>query len=252
MGEPDGDTGASVMKTPPWLLAAPQTLEDGHTVTLDPAEARHLTGPLRRRQGDEIVLIDGCGAVAEAKLVAVAGGTFEAEILSVRREPMPLSEGVVVALGVVGNQPMDWAVQKLVEIGVRCLVPLETERAQARRRNHDSAVGHWRRIAMQALKQCRRAWAMEVADVTPLEEFVERESPRRDGVVADPGGRAVGDLPATAGRLLVVGPEGGFSTGEVQLFDRQGWCRLRLGRHVLRSETAAIVGGSILVARLEK
>jgi 16S rRNA (uracil1498-N3)-methyltransferase len=220
-------------------------------LTLDPAEARHLTGPLRRRRGDEVVLIDGFGAVADSMLVTVGGGKVEAEILSVRREPQPLTDGVVVALAMVGNQPMDWAVQKLVEIGVRRLLPIETERAQARRRDRESRVDHWRRIAMQALKQCHRAWAMEVVDIAPLEELIEREAPRGDGVVADHDGVAVGDLPAETGRLLVVGPEGGFSTGEKMLFDRHGWPRLRLGRHILRSETAAVVGGAMLVARQE-
>ncbi len=239
------------MKSPPWLLAPAQSLEVGRTLTLDPAEAHHLTGPLRRRRGDEVVLIDGLGAVADSKLVAVGGGKVEVEILSVRREPKPLADGVAVALAMVGNQPMDWAVQKLVEIGVRRLLPIDAELAQALRRGRETRVDHWRRIAMQALKQCHRAWAMEVADIASLEELIERESPLGGGVVADHDGGAVADIPADAGRLLAVGPEGGFTAVEQQLFVRYGWPRLRLGDHVLRSETAAVVGGAMLVARQE-
>ena len=69
------------------------------------------------------------------------------------------------------------------------------------------------------------------------------------GAFADPAGCAVADLPPDAGRALAIGPEGGFSPQEIQIFDDHGWSRLCLGEHVLRAETAAIVGGALMVAR---
>ena len=105
---------------------------------------------------------------------------------------------------------------------------------------------------MQALKQCRRPWAMEVAEVLPLAALVEGEPGRVGGVVADVEGSAFSELPETAGSLLVVGPEGGFTDAESQLFARHGWPRLRLGPHIQRAETAAVVGGAMMVARSEQ
>ena len=104
---------------------------------------------------------------------------------------------------------------------------------------------------MQALKQCRRPRAMAVTEVMPLKALFEGDSERGGGVVADKEGFAVGELPETVGNLLIVGPEGGFTTAENQLFDRRGWPRLRLGPHILRTETAAVVGGAMMVARAE-
>ena len=239
------------MKSVPWLLAVSGDLEVGRTVVLDPTEARHLTGALRRRPGDGIVLADGNGAVAEAKLVAIGKGRFEAEILSVRHEPEPEAEGVTLALAMIDNRAMDWAVQKAVEVGVRRFVPMETERTQVRGRDSGARVEHWRRIAMQALKQCRRPRAMAVTEVMPLKALFEGDSERGGGVVADKEGFAVGELPETVGNLLIVGPEGGFTTAEYEFFDRRGWPRLRLGPHILRTETAAVVGGAMMVARAE-
>jgi len=102
---------------------------------------------------------------------------------------------------------------------------------------------------MQALKQCRRPWAMAVGDVVPLAQLVERSE--EGGVAADREGCSIGDLPEGTGGLLVVGPEGGFTAGEGTLFDRHGWQRLRLGSYILRAETAAVVGGAMMVARSE-
>ena len=239
------------MKALPWLLAVSGALEAGRTVVLDPTEARHLTGALRRRPGDEIVLADGNGAVAEAKLVAIGRGRVEAVILSVRHEPEPKSEGVTLALAMTDNRAMDWAVQKAVEVGIGRFLPIEAERAQVRGRDLGGRVEHWRRIAMQALKQCRRPWAMAVTEVVPLTALVGGDSEQAGGVVADVEGSTLSELPKTAGNLLVVGPEGGFTAAEKQLFDRRGWPRLRLGPHILRAETAAVVGGAMMVARQE-
>ena len=104
---------------------------------------------------------------------------------------------------------------------------------------------------MQALKQCRRPWAMAVTEVVPLTALVGGNSEQAGGVVADVEGSTLSELPKTAGNLLVVGPEGGFTAAEKQLFDRRGWPRLRLGPHLLRAETAAVVGGAMMVARQE-
>ena len=102
---------------------------------------------------------------------------------------------------------------------------------------------------MQALKQCRRPWAMVVTEVVPLATLVDGGSEQAGGVVADSEGSSLGELPKTAENLLVVGPEGGFTAAEKQLFDRRGWPRLRLGPHILRSETAAVVGAAMMVGR---
>jgi len=237
------------MKKPPWLLVETGILGSARTVVLDPTEARHLTSSLRRRPGDEIVLADGSGSVAEARLVSIERGRVEAELLSVRHEPKPQREGVTVAMAVVGSQAMDWAVQKAVEIGVGAFVPIEADRSQLRGKDLGGRVDHWRRISMQALKQCRRPWAMEVADVLPLKVFIESRS--GSGAVADREGCAFAELPRETLGLLAVGPEGGFTAEEDKLFERHGWPRLRLGPFVLRTETAAIVGAAMMIAREE-
>ena len=239
------------MKAQPWLLAASEELDVGRVLNLDPGEARHAAGPLRRRVGDSVILVDGSGRLAEAVLRGVGSRKVEAEVLSVRVEPPPVGEGVTLALGVLGSQAMDWAVQKAVEVGVRHLLPMISERTQAGRRTAADRSPHWNRIALQALKQCKRAWAMEVAEPLPLAEVIETYGAGGGGVVAAREGVSVGRLPANVGRLLVVGPEGGFGSAEDRLLADLDWPRLRLGAHVLRAETAAVVGAALLVARDE-
>lgn len=236
------------MKTPPRLLVDPGVLGGEPRVRLDAVESAHVSGALRGRAGDEVRLVDGAGAEAEAVLAEVSRRRVVVEIRAVQRFPEPGGVGVTVAMAVVERQPMDWAVQKAVEVGARRFVPLLSERTQNRGRDFSRQLEHWRRVARQAIKQCRRAWEMQVAEPRPPVELGEDLGPGR-AVLADREGRPLSEIPDAAVGTLVVGPEGGFASSELELFDRLEWPRLRLGVHVLRAETAAVVGAAVLVAR---
>jgi 16S rRNA (uracil1498-N3)-methyltransferase len=225
-------------------------LGNGRRFSLDAVESAHVAGVLRGRVGDRVRLVDGAGAEADAILAEVSRRSVIAEIETVHRMPQPYGEGVLLALAVVDKQPMDWAVQKAVEVGTRRFVPLLCDRTQHRRRDFSRQVEHWQRVARQALKQCRRSWAMEVASPRLLADFAAERGAGR-AVVADPGGRPLSEIQPAAAAALVVGPEGGFAPQELELFDELQWPRLKLAVHVLRAETAAIVGAALLVARDE-
>jgi 16S rRNA (uracil1498-N3)-methyltransferase len=89
---------------------------------------------------------------------------------------------------------------------------------------------------------------MEISSALSLSEILPRVEPG-SGLVADPGGGPVAALLPAAGWVLAVGPEGGFSPAEDGQLADSGWRRTRLGPHVLRTETAAIVGAAILMTR---
>lgn len=231
----------------PWLLAPEGVLRVGARVELDPAEARHLTRVLRRGAGQPLVLTDGAGTVAEGTLHESSRGRFEAEVASVQRLPQPPSE-VTVALGVLHTGAMDLAVQKAVEVGAAAFVPLLATRSQLSRKAAEGRRAHWQRVADQALKQCRRAWALRIAEPSSLDDLVAR-TPAGQGIVADPEGGALQQIPQAVGLVLLVGPEGGLTDSEDALLQRAGWHRLALGPFVLRAETAAVVGAAQLVGR---
>jgi 16S rRNA (uracil1498-N3)-methyltransferase len=77
------------------------------------------------------------------------------------------------------------------------------------------------------------------------------ESQPQAGIIAGREGCSIGTVSRGIGALLVVGPEGGFSEEERELFSRLEWPLVRFGPHVLRTETAAVVGAAMMVAREE-
>lgn len=224
---------------------------EGGRVVLDQPESRHLAATLRLRPGDRITLCDGRGGVAEATLEVVDSRRCEAEVVA-RREPAGgHPPRIVVGLGVLHGQAMDWAVQKCVETGVAVLIPLLVERSQLGARAAESRSDHWRRVALQALKQCRRPWRMEVARPQTLERLLA-DMGGAAGLVADPAGKPLSELRGPLPDLLVVGPEGGLAPREQHLLAAAGWPGVRLGRWVLRAETAAVVGAAMLIAAHEE
>lgn len=233
------------MKSAPWLVAELVGVEVGRSMTLEPAEARHATGALRLRDGDRVLVTDGAGVVASGPLARRGRGVVEVLVEEVERVPRP-EPGPSLAVGVLAGSAMDVVVQKATELGVERLIPVCCERSQMGPERARSRAGHWRRVARQALKQCRRAWALELAPPAPLTELIADGQGR--GILAHPEGGTVEDLPDSAGRLLLVGPEGGFSPDEERALEAAGWPKLRLGGFVLRSETAAIAGAAVLAA----
>ncbi len=236
------------MKAAPWLLVPPGGIEAGRLVALEAGEARHVTAALRLGVGDAVVLADGRGTTASAVLRTASRARVEAEVVELRVDAPPAHGEVAIALGLLDGRAMDWAVQKCVEVGAGRLIPLLAERSQTSRRETTRRSDHWRRISLQAIKQCRRSWVMEIDAVVSPAELVE-QTRARCGVVADRAGAGAAALRPAADRVLAVGPEGGFSAAEDGLFAAVGWQRLSLGPYLLRAETAAVVGAAVLVGR---
>jgi len=239
------------MRSNPWLLVDELPPTPGVTVILDPAESRHAAGPLRLRRDDPVTLADGSGRVAEALLRSVSGRKCSAEVTEIFAMQPAVQGEITLALGVLHSQAMDWAVQKSVEIGVSAVIPVLSARSQLGAKASEGRLGHWRRVARQALKQCRRPWQMEVESPHALDELMALRGVRA-GLVADPEGCFPSELGHHVPDMLLVGPEGGLTTDEMDRLEAAGWDRLRLGLHVLRADTAAVIGASILVAAHER
>lgn len=234
-----------------WALVDGGTLGEGGRIVLDPVESRHLAATLRLRAGDRVTLCDGCGGIAEGVLAVVDSRRCELDVIARLPAGDPIAPAVTVALSVLHSQAMDWAVQKCVEVGVVTLIPLVTQRSQLSAKASAGRLDHWRRVGLQALKQCRRPWRMEITQPTALERVMADRGDRQ-GLVADPGGMPIGEPGRELPDLLMIGPEGGFAAAELQLLQQYGWPTVRLGRWVLRAETAAVTGAAALIAALER
>ncbi len=158
------------------------------------------------------------------------------------------SKEVHVYLACIRKERFEWAVEKLTELGVSSITPIETERSEHAHLN----IERLKKIAIEASEQCGRGNIPEVEEVCSLKLVVS--SLDDNTFVADFGGAPLSsyklqtclpDRQANNYKLL-IGPEGGWSESERELFKTKKVKTVSLGETVLRAETAAIVGSAIL------
>jgi 16S rRNA (uracil1498-N3)-methyltransferase len=229
-------------------------------VELPEEEARHALRVLRLRDGDRIEIIDGRGGRATGRLRS-KGEKAWAEADSTPATAAPATAAGVVPvrleLAVLKGDAMEWAIEKAVELGIRSLQPVLTERTVVRTggKGPEAFQERWRKIADQALKQCGRLERLDVEPPIPLEEVL----------AAQPGPRFWCDEAAGAGEpflldafggaeslRVLVGPEGGWAPRERELLARSGATRATLGPLTLRAETAALFAAGLAQAHFRR
>ena len=217
---------------------------------LDEAESKHLAGVMRAQAGDRIGLLDGEGRLGEAEVVVAHKKRTAIHILS-RTTSAPFAPRRILAQALVREQPMDWLIQKAVELGVHEIWPLQTDHAVAKIRPEDAGkkAARWQAIALAACKQSGNPWLPKIAPVRKLPEALA-------ALRGAPGAACFGALQAGAvplpeffGRLrkencpqiaAFIGPEGDFSSAEVAALLAAGVQPVTFGPIVFRVETAAL------------
>jgi 16S rRNA (uracil1498-N3)-methyltransferase len=214
------------------------------SLDLDGPEGHHLARVLRLRPGEVVTGADGRGRWRPYEVAAVSGAGVRLDARGPGETEPPLTPVLAVAFCLTKADKPDLTVQKLTELGVDRILPVLSARSVSRPEGAraEAAVRRWRRVALEAARQCRRSRLPEVAEIGPLAALS-----RHPGlVVADHGGQAPSGLgPPPGGELLVVvGPEGGLAPDEVE--GLAPWARLGLGPLVLRAETAALAAAAVL------
>jgi len=211
---------------------------------LPPDETNHVHNVLRGRNGDLIEVVDGDGRLFAARLRS--GG----EAAVVKGLEAPGGTGVEISLyqAVPKGRRMDLVVEKATEVGATRIVPLLAERGVVSPR--EGKVGRWQRVAEAAARQALRLSVPAVAEPVRFEDAASEVG--ETGVLLH-NAPDLQPVEAVVGApvSLFVGPEGGWSEGELLLAEEAGLTFGGLGPYRLRSETAGIIAVARTLAALE-
>jgi 16S rRNA (uracil1498-N3)-methyltransferase len=198
--------------------------------------------------GQEFDIATGV-VVRRGRVVSLAENRVEFEL----GEEIPAVSGVslTLLLAIFKFDRFEWAIEKCTELGASRIVPVIAQRTDAHLAAASAKrVERWRRIALQATEQSRRAAAPEIADSLRLAaaaklpaslRIVLSESEQQT-TLRDVVGRSDGNA------ALAIGPEGGWTEAELKLFQQEGWISASLGPAILRAETAAIAATAICIS----
>jgi 16S rRNA (uracil1498-N3)-methyltransferase len=218
---------------------------DPATPELGEEDVHHLARVLRLRTGEEVVVSDGRGRWARTTwrghgVTPLSGASGPGGDGSVQMESAAKPALTVVFAPTKGERP-EWVVQKLTELGIDRIVPLRSERSVVRWTGQRglATVERLRRVAREAAAQCRRVWLPEVTETIGFKDL---------GTLGAPGEVALaqlsGDRPTVSERVIAVGPEGGWSSDELE----SGLPTVGFGLSVLRAETAAVTAGALMAS----
>lgn len=215
----------------------------GEVVHIRGNEAQHARRSLRVRSTDRVHLVDGCGHRYRGTVTTMDKDAIGVAVEEVETIPAWPVRTLWVGAGILRSTRMDFVVEKASELGATRLVPLLLTRCVARPSETGAKLDRWRRLAVESLKQSRRARLMELGDPSSLEAFLEDCPAESTLWVADPEGVPPAQAATATGPgpvVLVVGPEGGLTPDETSVLRGRGARFVRLGSHRLRAETATL------------
>jgi 16S rRNA (uracil1498-N3)-methyltransferase len=243
-------------------------------LTLSRDESHHLIVVNRARRGDPVTAFDGRGTEWICELTADAKNAAVLTIRDTHRAP-PLSHAITLAQALPKGSGFDDIVRKATEIGAARIVPIVSERTQVHLdgERQDKKIEKWRTAALEAAKQCGNPWLPEIAPLQSLATFLASpaakpdEHPETGDTIFDlkliaslhPGAKPLKTLFAQATAILghvprrvlwLIGPEGDFTSAEVETALRSSFAPVTLGPLVLRCETAATYALSVTAHEL--
>lgn len=224
-----------------------QSLTPGSEVALLPEDHNHAYRVLRLKTGETVALADGKGLSALGKVSL----SNQAEVrVSLERAFPPVKPLIDITLlqALAKGDKMDLIFRQAVELGVSRLIAVETERTvpQLDAKKAEKRLQRWKTIARAAAAQCRRPYLPLVEPQVRLCDFLGQAG---DIPIIVPW-ESENSLPLTkylrqpcpSGRavFVLIGPEGGFTTAEIEQLEQGGAVTVSLGPRILRSETAAV------------
>jgi 16S rRNA (uracil1498-N3)-methyltransferase len=227
------------------FFAEPGEIFDGHLI-IKGQEADHITLVLRMSDGDSIRVTDGRGNLYRGMIQDIAKKHVRISVREVE-EIQPSSVFTTLCLGYIRKRDrMEFAVEKCVELGIRQIVIFKGEHSQ----KGGVRLDRLRSTALSAMKQSLRCHLPDIFVEDSLKVALSTHSKGHEIVLADEKAapEEMQDLSGDGSRFLVVGPEGGFSTGERQLLQQYNPVKVSLGEYRLRAETAAVVMAARYVA----
>lgn len=233
---------------------------DKYIILDDPVQVHHLKDVLRIKPQEKAAVFDSLGNEYFVLVAEIGAKAVKLE-LKEKKPSADLGIKITVACAIPKNVKMDDIVDKLTQLGVECIIPLETTRVIVRldKQKKLERLRRWEKISLSALKQSQRSKSVTIKPVSELSDVVlsargfdlkliptlegERKTLKR---AFDDSSKKIKTV------MVLIGPEGDFTPAEVALAKEAGFIPVDLGKGVLRVDTAAIAVVSFIKLNEER
>jgi 16S rRNA (uracil1498-N3)-methyltransferase len=216
----------------------------GKEITLPEETSKHIVQVLRMVKGEELQLTDGRGTKAR---VVIADDNRKRCIVKVTEitNGEPQVSKVTIAISLIKNAArFEWFLEKATEIGVNHIIPLLCERTEKEKFRKDRLQS----ILVSAMLQSQQCWMPQLSEPVSFQNLI-KEKGDQQGFIAHclpEEKQQLVSVPLHTSSIILIGPEGDFTEGEIEAALHNGFQPVALGPTRLRTETAGIVAATLL------
>lgn len=221
------------------------------TATVTGAEAAHLVKVMRVKEGDSLILTDRTGYDYNAVVKTVDKDEIVFDVLSKEKNPAEPTKKLTVFMALPKADKLEFITQKMCELGAVRLVPFVSEYCVAQKSKKDeNKTARLQKISDEACKQSGRSAPMTVEKTATFKEILSMlKDFDRVILFYEHGEEKLRDIDFSRREnvAVIIGSEGGFSQKEADLMVEKGAVNIVLGARILRCETAAVTGASLVM-----
>ncbi len=224
------------------LFYNPNILETAKEVTFDKEESRHIITVLRMKEGDSFKITNGKGVFFDARIISANPKGCLTEIRSHEtQKPLPYQLHLAVAPTKL-NDRYEWFLEKATEIGVSEITPIICDHSERK----VIKLERYEKIIQSAMKQSLKGYLPILNEAVSFNDFIKSEMKSGNlkfiAHCEDTDRKILKSLLLPKKKItILIGPEGDFSSEEINLAKKNGYVPVTLGESRLRTETAAIV-----------
>lgn len=213
----------------------------GNTYTLDESESKHCVRVLRLEQGDEIILVDGRGGFFTAKIIDPNPKRCSVSVVKTQLNYGQSGFQVHIAIAPTKNiERIEWFLEKATEIGLSRVIPLLCRFSERKEIKADRLE----KVMISAMKQSLKAYLPQLDPLTRFSDLIKQPFDGQKFIAhCDDQHRELlkNLLVPNQNYLILIGPEGDFSSEEIEQALKAGFQPVSLGDSRLRTETAGLV-----------
>ena len=210
---------------------------------LDKEEFYHCIKVLRNKKNKTIHLTDGKGNLYESKILNISKQKCEIELpKKIKSEKQKIISHIVIAPTKSYNR-IEWAVEKLTEIGINKISFICTNNSERR----ELKVERLQKKSISAMKQSKSLFKPVIENIISLNKLLEKYKNYENKFVADiKSNKTLNKIKVVGNSIFLIGPEGDFTSEEMKKISINGFSKITLGNKILRTETAAIMAGYLI------
>lgn len=217
---------------------------------LDIKDKKHIINVMRMKINDKFQLVNN-NIEYTCKITKINNKDIDYEIIDQIENKNDKSYRVIIACSLIKEQKMDYLLQKATELGVDEIIPIISERTIIKIDNKkDNKINRWKRIVKEASEQSFRTDEPLIHQIISLKELIKYEYDLK--IICNTSEKSknikkvLQDNTKSDTIIVVIGPEGGFSSNEVEFLIQNGFISTSLGSNILRAETVPLYILSVL------